>query len=208
MNDALAPAFDPYVSDPVAGHLSGLFVELLADKYEALRGVETKVIRVLAAAPDSPVIHALCGHMGALIRAGYEFRFVFAENEPKPAAEHFITALENIRPGLSRQDGVLRLVGGPAARKVNESLVLGGRTAWIGAPLPHKSEVQTEFGQTIQRPSAVHLAAMGFESVRVGSLPWTLTGEEIHVRRPAVTIIRSLYDCRPGETPYTKGPMA
>ena len=72
---------------------------------------------------------------------------------------------------------VLRQVAGKAAVQVNESLVLGENVAWIGAPMPDRWAIQTDLGQTVSRPSAVHLAAMGFEAIRLGSDPWPVESE-------------------------------
>jgi hypothetical protein len=199
MNHALAPALDHYVSDPVADHLSCLIGKLVAAKVGVLGGAHSRLIRLLAAGPDSPVVSALSEHMRDLAIQGFEFRMVFADDGPKTSAEALAAALERAKAGLSKREGVLRLIGGPAARKVNESLVLGERLAWIGAPLPHKWEAQTDFGQTIQRPSAVHLAAMGFESIRVGSHTWTVQPAEAAEPKSRQNIIQSLFDWRPGE---------
>ena len=200
MNNALAPALDHFINDPVAEHLSGVLTDFVSEKVGVRDGPDSKIIRLLAAAPDTPVVMALSEHLYDLALQGFDFRFVFAENAPSAAAENLTLTLERARGGLSGQDGVLRLIGGPAARKVNESLVLGDRLAWIGAPVPHKWEAQTDFGRTIQRPSAVHLAAMGFESVRVGSMPWQVSADEARASTSTRTVIQSLFDWRTGES--------
>ncbi len=199
MNHALASKLDSYARDPVTDHLSEMIAKLTSDKVGVLGGPDSKIIRLLAAGPDSPVVSAMCEHMRELAIHDFEFRLVFADNGPKAAADTLITALDHARAGLSRSEGVLRLIGGPAARKVNESLVLGERLAWIGAPMPQKWEAQADFGQTIQRPSAVHLAAMGFESVRVGSLLWQVAPAHAAAPKSPQTVIQSLFEWRPGE---------
>lgn len=199
MNQALAPILEPYANDPVADHLSGMIANLLSDKVGVLGGPNATIIRLLAAGPDSPVVNALNGHMRELAIQGYEFRLVFAGTGSRHAADALIANLDHARAGQSKRDGVLRLIGGPAARKVNESLVLGERMAWIGAPMPNLVETQTDFGQTIQRPSAVHLAAMGFESVRVGSSAWDMTPASAAAAPAPQSVIQSLFEWRAGE---------
>ncbi len=199
MNQALAPALEPVVSDPVADHVSAMFAYLQTDKVGVLGGPNSKVIRLLAAGPDSPAVTALCDHMRDLAIKDFELRLIFAERGTKQSSDALVAALDHAKAGQSRQDGVMRLIGGPAARKVNESLVLGEQLAWIGAPMPNRAETQTEFGQTIMRPSAIHMAAMGFESVRVGSLPWEEAPAPAEAPKSKQSVIQSLVEWRAGE---------
>ena len=196
MNQALAPALDPIVRDPVADHISAMIAYLLSEKVGVLGAPNAKIIRLLAADPDSPASNALCSHMRDLAIQDFEFRLVFADRGRTQSADALMAALDHARAGQSRQDGVLRLIGGPAARKVNESLVLGDQMAWIGAPMPQRAETQTEFGQTIMRPNAIHLAAMGFESVRVGSLPWHDAPAPAAAAKSPTTVVQSLLEWR------------
>lgn len=198
MNQALAPALDPIVKDPVADHISAMIVDLLSENVGVLGGPNAKVIRLLAADPDSPVSNALCSHMRDLAIQGFEFRLVFAERGRIQSANALMAALDHARAGQSRQDGVVRLVGGPAARKVNESLVLGDQMAWIGAPMPKRAETQSDFGQAISRPNAIHLAAMGFESVRVGSVPWYADPAPATAAKSPTSVVQSLLEWRAG----------
>ena len=199
MNQALAPTLDPIVRDPVADHISAMIADLLSDKVGVLGGPNSKIIRLLAADPDSPASNALCEHMRDLAIQEFEFRLVFADRGRTQSADAVVAALDHARAGQSGQDGVLRLIGGPAARKVNESLVLGDQLAWIGAPMPQRTETQTEYGQTIRRPNAIHLAAMGFESVRVGSLPWHAAPAPAAVAKSPTSVVQSLLEWRAGE---------
>ncbi len=198
MNIALAPAFEPYVDDPVAEHLAVILDEFLEQRPGVLDGPNTKIIRLLAATPTSPVVSTLTERLRELAIRDFEFRFVFAERGLKNPRNHFLLALERARAGTATGEGVLSIIGAPAARKVNESLVLGDRIAWIGGALPDKSAVQTEFGQIIRRDSAVHLAAMGFESVRVGSEPWREAPSRVQLSTSPKSVVQSLFDWRPG----------
>lgn len=199
MNNALAPAFEPYIDDPVAEHLAAILDEFVKERTGVLSGPNAKIIRILAATPTSPVVNALTEHLRELAIREFEFRFVFAERGLENPRNHFLLTLERARAGTTAGEGVLRIVGGPAARKVNESLVLGDRIAWIGASLPDKSAVQTDFGQIIRRGNAVHLAAMGFESVRVGSDPWREAPPRVRLSTSRQSAVQSLFDWRPGE---------
>jgi len=103
-----------------------------------------------------------------------------------------IAALGRLRADGQMSGDVLRQVAGKAAAQVNESLVLGDHTAWIGAPMPDRWAIQTDLGQTVTRPSAVHLAAMGFEAIRLGSDPWPIESElasRAAVSKPAPRLV-------------------
>lgn len=199
MNHALAPAFDHYVADPIARHVYTLFNKALSDKTVAAGGTHSKIVRLLAASPGSPVAEAFIDLSRDLAIQGFDFRLVFTDRGHEEHRNHLVLALERARVGLARKDGVLRVTGTPVPRKLHESLVLGDRFAWIGAPVAQKWETETEFGQTIQRPSAVHLAAMGFDSLRAASEPWRVELPAKEPERTPETVIQSLCDWRPGE---------
>ena len=196
MDLALAPSFEPYVDDPVAEHLADLIESYVSDKSGYQERPHAKTVRVLAATPVSPVVAALSPRLRELAIREFGFRFLFAERGPEPQQGEFLDTLERARIGSSRDPQILRLIGAKPVHKVNESLVLGDRLAWIGAPLQERSAVQTAFGQVITRGSAVNLAAMGFEAVRPGSQPWT--GADTHAGSGGTATVHSLFDWRPG----------
>lgn len=198
MDLALAPTFEPCVDDPAAAHLAELIEAYISDKSAYHERLHAKTIRVLAATPASPVVWALSQRLRELAIREFAFRFVFADRGPEAQRDHFTDTLERARIGSSLDPQVLRLVGKKPAGKVNESLVLGDRAAWIGAPLQERSAVQTEFGQIIKRSSAVNLAAMGFDSVRLGSEPWTGAPALPCGGSADTATVHSLFDWRPG----------
>lgn len=177
MNQAWTPAVDLSTSDTVEEHLCGLVEVFLDHGPDAPLGREGRIIRLLAASPGSPVVTALTSYMPELVERNLEFRFVFADRGLPGARSDLASALNDASDGLADRAGVLKRIVGAPARRVHESLVLGDRLAWIGAPMPNSWALGAELGQIIRRPSAVQLAAMGFESVWIGSEEWIMSAD-------------------------------
>ena len=114
--------------------------------------------------------------MPELVERNLEFRFVFADRGcPAPAVTWRRHSMTPVTAWPTA--GVLKRIVGAPARRVHESLVLGDRLAWIGAPMPNSWALGAELGQIIRRPSAVQLAAMGFEVVWIGSEEWIMSAD-------------------------------
>lgn len=169
MQHAVAPDVNVSRHDAVQQHLCELVARFLSKELNVFSRPDSTVIRLLAASPLSPVVTAVTGHLPQLLKRDCQFRFVFAERGMLDARVQLLSALNQADDGLAAQPGVLMRISGAAARRVHESLILGDRLAWIGAPMPDKWAVESNMGQMIERRNAVRMAAMGFDAVRIGA---------------------------------------
>ncbi|MGI9414958.1 MAG: hypothetical protein ACR2PM_14885, partial [Hyphomicrobiales bacterium] len=163
---------EPRPDQNVREYLSGLIDEFLARRGPHCARRAAPQVRVMAVSAASPVVTAVIPFIPKFDTSGIDLRVVLAERGMNDTRDVLITALGRLQPDGRMTGDVLRQVAGRAAAQVNESLVLGDHAAWIGAPMPDRWAIQTDIGQTVYRPGAVHLAAMGFESIRLGSDPW------------------------------------
>ena len=188
MTLAAAHYSEPRPDQNVRDHLSGLIDEFIAGRGPSFGRKKGPQVRVLAASAASPLVMAIIPFIPKLDTLGLDLRVLLAERGMNDSRDVLIGALGRLRADGQMSGDVLRQVAGKAAAQVNESLVLGEYAAWIGAPMPDRWAIQTDQGQTVYRPSAVHLAAMGFEAIRLGSDPWPVESElaqRVAVPKPA-----------------------
>ena len=187
MTLAAAHYSEPRPDQNVRDHLSGLIDEFIAGRGPSFGRKKGPQVRVLAASAASPLVMAIIPFIPKLDTLGLDLRVLLAERGMNDSRDVLIGALGRLRADGQMSGDVLRQVAGKAAAQVNESLVLGEYAAWIGAPMPDRWAIQTDQGQTVYRPSAVHLAAMGFEAIRLGSDPWPVESELAQPCRRAET---------------------
>ena len=177
MTTAAAQYAEPRPDQNVRDHLSGIIQDFITGRGPHFGRKKGPQVRVLAASAASPVVSAFVPFIPKLDTLGFDLRVLLAERGMNDSRDVLISALGRLRADGKMSGDVLRQVAGKAAVQVNESLVLGENVAWIGAPMPDRWAIQTDLGQTVSRPSAVHLAAMGFEAIRLGSDPWPVESE-------------------------------
>ena len=177
MTPAAAQYADPRPDQNVRDHLSGIIQDFITGRGPHFGRKKGPQVRVLAASAASPVVSAVVPFIPKLDTLGFDLRVLLAERGMNDSRDVLISALGRLRADGKMSGDVLRQVAGKAAVQVNESLVLGDHIAWIGAPMPDRWAIQTDLGQTVTRPSAVHLAAMGFEAIRLGSDAWPVESE-------------------------------
>ena len=192
MTLAAAHYSEPRPDQNVREHLSGIIQEFISGRGPHFGRKKGPQVRVLAASAASPVVMAVVPFIPKFDTLGFDLRVLIAERGMNDSRDVLISALGRLRADGQMSGDVLRQVAGKAAAQVNESLVLGDNIAWIGAPMPDRWAIQTDLGQTVTRPSAVHLAAMGFEAIRLGSDPWPIESElasRAAVSKPAPRLV-------------------